>query len=76
VKFLLALFGGCLHARTTFPQTPVRTGSFRGRPYVCCLDCGRRFDYDWESMRVGAEIPPRPTRPADGPQGAADQVAP
>ncbi|HUI83539.1 MAG TPA: hypothetical protein VL240_04905 [Candidatus Binatia bacterium] len=20
--------------------------------YVVCLDCGRRFDYDWSEMRV------------------------
>jgi len=21
-------------------------------PYVVCLDCGKRFDYDWNNMRV------------------------
>ena len=22
------------------------------RPYVVCLDCGKRFEYDWSNMRV------------------------
>jgi hypothetical protein len=36
---------GCRHHRTTFPMTA------RGRTYVCCLDCGREFDYNWQTMR-------------------------
>jgi hypothetical protein len=24
--------------------------------YVVCLDCGKRFLYDWERMRIGPEI--------------------
>lgn len=23
-----------------------------GRHYVVCLDCGRKFDYDWQQMRI------------------------
>ncbi len=23
-----------------------------GRHYVVCLDCGRKFEYDWANMRV------------------------
>jgi len=26
--------------------------------YVVCLDCGKRFHYDWEQMRMGPEIVP------------------
>jgi hypothetical protein len=22
--------------------------------YVVCLDCGKRFHYDWEQMRIGS----------------------
>jgi hypothetical protein len=22
------------------------------RHYVVCLDCGRKFDYDWQQMRI------------------------
>ena len=25
--------------------------------YVVCLDCGRRFVYDWEQMRIAAALP-------------------
>lgn len=56
MRWFFALFGGCLHAHASFPQTPVRKGGFRGQTYVCCLDCGRRFEYDWQSMKRGAEI--------------------
>jgi hypothetical protein len=24
--------------------------------YVVCLDCGKEFDYDWKSMRVGNQL--------------------
>jgi hypothetical protein len=42
-----------------------------GRPYtgttkqttVCCLDCGRRFHYDWATMRRGAEVRPAGSSP-------------
>jgi hypothetical protein len=23
-----------------------------GRHYVVCLDCGKKFDYDWKEMRI------------------------
>jgi hypothetical protein len=35
---------GCRHRRTTFPLT------VGGRTYVCCLSCGREFEYDWQGM--------------------------
>jgi hypothetical protein len=46
---------GCSHEHTTFPITPNR----RGRTYVACLDCGKEFDYDWKSMRMG-EVASKP----------------
>lgn len=56
IRLFSLLFGGCLHAHATFPQTPVRKSGFREATYVCCLDCGRRFEYDWRAMKRGAEI--------------------
>jgi hypothetical protein len=44
MRWLVQLFD-CRHARTTFPLTA------QGRTYVCCLACGREFDYDWRAMR-------------------------
>jgi hypothetical protein len=55
---------GCSHQRTTFPLTPGRrsggaaAGAVRSGTYVTCLDCGREFDYDWNSMRVGQPVTP------------------
>jgi hypothetical protein len=58
--FFSALFG-CSHQRTTFPLTPGRRtpapGAARLGTYVVCLDCGKEFAYDWESMRVGQAVP-------------------
>ena len=70
---------GCSHRRTSFPIT-CRTNGAGGKlrsameTYVVCLDCGQRFVYDWESMRltkqlvgeaskVGTAGEPRPTMP-------------
>ena len=60
MKFLLSLFGICLHTRLTFPQTPVRRSRFgatqTGATYSVCLDCGREFEKELGSMKLGAEI--------------------
>ena len=45
MRLLLSRLFGCRHRRTTFPLTA------GGRTYVCCLSCGREFDYDWQGMR-------------------------
>ena len=50
---------GCNHDKTTFPQTrrfENGSGIPRVRTYIACLDCGREFDYDWQSMQVGKPI--------------------
>jgi len=60
---------GCSHQRTTFPITPARrntglpsSGVTRRNTYVACLECGKEFDYDWQSMRIGQPVPvPVPT---------------
>ena len=48
---LLSFLFGCRHARYTFPLK----GKGRVWPtgnYVCCLDCGKEFAYDWQEMRI------------------------
>jgi predicted transcriptional regulator len=67
---LNALFG-CGHQRTTFPITPGRRpagatlAQSNAPTYVVCLDCGKKFTYDWKSMRVGDQmVPPTPAAEA------------
>lgn len=54
---------GCSHQRTTFPITPKRRNAGFSAPaatrtnaYVVCLDCGKEFAYDWQSMRIGEPV--------------------
>jgi len=51
---------GCSHQQTTFPITPGRRNAgfsgqsaTRANTYVVCLDCGKEFAYDWQSMKIG-----------------------
>lgn len=63
LQSLLNTLFGCSHQRTTFPLTPGRKGVYqapgatRNGTYVVCLDCGKEFAYDWNSMRVGVTLP-------------------
>ena len=72
-----ALFS-CSHQRTTFPQTPSRKnayqapGAMRNGTYVVCLDCGKEFAYDWNSMRVGVTLPNKTGRRAPVAEGTFD----
>lgn len=54
-------FFSCAHKRTTFPRTPLHDSklppSERRGAYVVCHDCGREFEYSWQDMKIGAEIP-------------------
>jgi hypothetical protein len=59
INFLISLFTGCSHRRTTFPLTLVRdarrlfvSGAVYSRTYVVCLDCGKEFPYNWREMRI------------------------
>jgi hypothetical protein len=51
---LLSALFACRHNRTTFPMR------LRGEreAHVNCLECGRKFVYDWPAMRRGEEILP------------------
>ncbi|HYE25535.1 MAG TPA: hypothetical protein VEG32_10095 [Clostridia bacterium] len=60
----MSIFTGCRHARTTLPfaanKPSYETHHTDWQPatkistthYVVCLDCGRRFAYDWSKMRI------------------------
>lgn len=55
---IMDLLFGCRHKRITRPITPVRKGNdAAGDTYVSCLECGRRFRYDLETMEVGKPMP-------------------
>ena len=55
IDSVLNLLFRCPHKRITRPITPVsKAGVPQGDTYVVCLDCGKRFHYDWEQMRMGA----------------------
>lgn len=45
---------GCSHSRTSFPIT-LRTSTRKAETYVVCLECGRRFAYDWARMCIATQ---------------------
>lgn len=51
---ILDLLFGCSHQNYTFPQ------SAGNGHYVCCLECGKEFEYDWNAMRITGERKQRP----------------
>jgi hypothetical protein len=55
VKILDILFG-CWHKRLSFPMSSKPgerrvSAACKTGAYVVCLDCGREFAYDWQTMR-------------------------
>lgn len=66
LKWMLNRLRGCAHKRTTFPITMNRARSSAplvpGEAYVCCLDCGQEFPYDWATMRRGEPFRREPQR--------------
>lgn len=46
---LLALIFGCRHRRYSWPQRDAEQCL-----YVMCLDCSRRLEYNWETMKARA----------------------
>lgn len=59
---LIGSLFGCSHKRTSFPLTPGRStpGHARTGTYVACLDCGKEFAYDWQTMRIGEQVTAAP----------------
>lgn len=62
-KILQLLFITCRHSRTSQPFSAATTtvavsdgpwesvGAGSGH-YIVCLECGKKFNYDWNEMRV------------------------
>lgn len=61
-KLLQILKVSCAHKRTSQPFAAEVAKSKRnsdwdpvapaGKHYIVCLDCGKKFDYDWKEMRI------------------------
>jgi hypothetical protein len=49
---LIEIILGCQHSRTTFPLK--LKGETTAR--VTCLDCGKQFEYDWQTMTRGRRV--------------------
>jgi hypothetical protein len=57
---ILETLFGCSHRTTSFPLTPARrmvgqsasSCGNRHATYIVCLDCGKEFGYDWNTMRL------------------------
>jgi DNA-directed RNA polymerase subunit RPC12/RpoP len=57
IDTVLNLIFRCSHRRLTRPMTPVtKTGKPHGQAYVVCLDCGKQFEYDVQTMHMGRAI--------------------
>jgi predicted transcriptional regulator len=61
-KLLNFVFLACRHRRTSQPFAAAAAArssngmweavASSSRHYVVCLDCGKKFDYDWKEMRI------------------------
>lgn len=62
-KVLQLLSLACKHKRTSQPFASAGASNNKtasgweavqpsGKHYVVCLDCGKKFDYDWKEMRI------------------------
>ena len=57
IDSLLNLLFRCSHRRLTRPVAPVtKAGQPRSESYVVCLDCGKQFQYDLNTMQMGKAI--------------------
>lgn len=54
MKKVCELLFGCWHQDYSFPQTRINTETRQKENYVCCLQCGKEFPYDWDEMKVVA----------------------
>src|SRR5580765_4048978 len=53
IDSLLNLLFRCSHRRLTRPVAPVtKAGQPRSESYVVCLDCGKQFQYDLNTMQM------------------------
>jgi hypothetical protein len=57
IDSVLNLIFRCSHPRLTRPITPVtQAGQPHGQAYVVCLECGKQFEYDVQTMHMGKAI--------------------
>ena len=56
IDSVLNLLFRCSHRHLTRPLTRVGAGVGQGESYVVCLDCGKQFVYDLETMRIGKPV--------------------
>ena len=57
IDSLLNLLFRCSHRRLTRPLAPVtKAGQPHSDSYVVCLDCGKQFQYDLNTMQMGKAI--------------------
>ncbi len=56
LAWIVNLLFRCKHDNLSRPITPVTLPEQGAATYVVCLDCGRRFAYDWKEMRVGHPV--------------------
>src|ERR1700750_1153714 len=57
IDSVLNLLFRCSHRRLTRPMAPVsRAGKPHSQAYVVCLDCGKQFEYDVNTMHMGKAI--------------------
>ncbi len=69
---------GCAHRRTSFPITLHKNGPGGKRlgeekeTYTVCLECGEKFPYSWEQMKM---VRKSSEKPATAPHGIAAWLA-
>ena len=57
IDSVLNLLFRCSHRRLTRPVAPItKSGHPHSQSYVVCLDCGKQFEYDLKTMRIGKPI--------------------
>lgn len=69
MHYLLDLLFGCSHRKRSLPITlRKKDASGNGTPaetYLVCLECGKKFPYSWEEMRIVRPKKQKPQQPAE-----------
>jgi hypothetical protein len=56
-SWILNTLFACRHRRKSRPMTIAQnTPDEESGTFVVCLDCGTRFRYNWQEMRVGKAV--------------------
>ena len=59
IDSLFNLVFRCSHGSLSHPITPLNAAGSKpvGEPYVVCLDCGKRFDWDADRFKIRPAAP-------------------